>query len=168
MGDMSRDHRKLRVFHDAHALTLAIYKETNGFPKDEWFGLRMQMRRAALSVPSNIVEGSARRSAREYCNFLNIATGSACELAYLLHVADALHLLSQEPGARLQIQADRVVRQMKRLVGEVEVRTRQDSNHASPTARQSGKLAPRTQSREPKAESPKSKAQGPKPKDNLP
>ena len=41
---MSRDHRKLRVFHDAHNLALAIYRETKNFPKDEWFGLRLQMR----------------------------------------------------------------------------------------------------------------------------
>src|SRR5262245_54099990 len=58
---MSRDHRKLRVFHDAHSLTLAIYNHTKGFPKEEWFGIRQQMRRAATSTPSNIVEGSARR-----------------------------------------------------------------------------------------------------------
>lgn len=50
---MSRDHTKLRVFNDAHQLALAIYKQTKHFPKDEWFGLRLQMRRAAVSVPSN-------------------------------------------------------------------------------------------------------------------
>ena len=64
---MSRDPRKLRVFHDAQ-LTTAIYRSTRQFPKEEWFGIRMQMRRAAVSVPSNVVEGSARRSTREYCS----------------------------------------------------------------------------------------------------
>jgi four helix bundle protein len=66
---MARDHRKLRVFHESHQLTIAIYKETRDFPKDEWFGLRAQMRRAAVSIPSNLVEGSARRSDGEYLNF---------------------------------------------------------------------------------------------------
>jgi four helix bundle protein len=58
---MARDHRKLRVFQDAHQLTLAIYKHTCNFPRDEWFGL-LQMRRASVSIPSNIVEGNARRT----------------------------------------------------------------------------------------------------------
>ena len=61
---MSRDHRKLRVFQDAHSLTLAIYEHTRHFPKDEWFGIRSQIRRAAVSVPSNLVEGNAPSSNR--------------------------------------------------------------------------------------------------------
>ena len=56
---MSTAHEKLEVFHQSHRLALAIYQHTRGFPRDEWFGLRLQMRRAAVSVPSNVVEGSA-------------------------------------------------------------------------------------------------------------
>jgi four helix bundle protein len=62
---MARDYRKLRVFHEAHALVLAIYRETKTFPRDEWFGIRVQLRRAAVSVAANLVEGSARRTTGE-------------------------------------------------------------------------------------------------------
>jgi len=87
---LSRDHKKLRVFHDAHALTLAIYKQTLEFPKDEWFGIRLQMRRAAVSVAANLVEGNARRTTSDYLNFLYFALASACELAYLVSLSDEL------------------------------------------------------------------------------
>ena len=93
---MSRDHTKLRVFHEAHRLVTSIYRHTNEFPRDEWFGLRMQMRRAAVSIPVNLVEGNARRTMREYCNFLNIALGSACELAYLVLLARELGFIEEE------------------------------------------------------------------------
>src|SRR5687767_3941472 len=93
---MARDHRRLRVFQEAHELTLAIYKETQNFPRDEWFGIRAQIRRAAVSIPSNIVEGCARVGTREYVNFLNIAKGSAAEAAYLVRLAGELGHLSAD------------------------------------------------------------------------
>jgi four helix bundle protein len=67
---MARDHRKLRVFHNAHKLVLAVYRLTHCFPQHEWYALRQQVRRAATSIPSNIVEGSARRTTKEYVHFL--------------------------------------------------------------------------------------------------
>jgi four helix bundle protein len=77
---MSRDHRRLRVFQQAHELTIAIYKNTREFPRDEWFGVRARMRRAAVSVTTNLVEGNARRSTKDYLNCLNISRGSAAEV----------------------------------------------------------------------------------------
>jgi 23S rRNA-intervening sequence protein len=61
---MSRDHRKLRAFQIADSLVMDIYRETKDFPRDEWYGLRSQIRRAAISSSSNLVEGSATRSTK--------------------------------------------------------------------------------------------------------
>jgi four helix bundle protein len=113
---MSRDHNNLRVFHDSHALTVETYRQTKSFPREEWFGLRSQMRRAAVSVASNIVEGSARGSIRDYVRFLHMALGSACELKYLIALADELDMAPGQDWGALRQRCDRVVRQLNRLV----------------------------------------------------
>jgi four helix bundle protein len=77
-----RDHKKLRAFELADKVVLLIYQLTRGFPEQERYGLTSQMRRAAVSVPSNIVEGCARESQTEYLRFLEIAFGSLRELHY--------------------------------------------------------------------------------------
>ncbi len=75
-----RDHTKLRAFELADRVALMIYQATREFPKEEIYGLTSQMRRAAVSVPSNIVEGCARESQAEDLRFLEIAVGSLREL----------------------------------------------------------------------------------------
>ena len=77
-----RDHTKLRAFELSDEVALLIYRATREFPKEEIYGLTSQMRRAAVSVPSNIVEGCARESQAEYLRFLEIAFGSLRELHY--------------------------------------------------------------------------------------
>lgn len=82
-----RDHTKLRAFELADQLALRVYELTRLFPKDEQFGLTSQLRRAAVSVASNIVEGCARSSQADYVRFLDIAYGSAKEVEYQLSLA---------------------------------------------------------------------------------
>jgi len=82
-----RDHTKLRAFELADEVAVLIYRATRGFPKEEIYGLTSQMRRAAVSVPSNIVEGCARVSQVEYLRFLEIAFGSLRELHYQFGLA---------------------------------------------------------------------------------
>ena len=117
---MSRDHTRLRVFADAHQLALDIYRNTKDFPKDEWFGMRVQLRRAAVSVPSNIVEGNARRTTPDYLHFLYIALGSACELKYLAALSMELELINEVAATGLLKRCDAVVRQLERLVKSME------------------------------------------------
>lgn len=85
-----RDHTKLRAFDLADKVTLLIYGMTKDFPKEEMYGLTSQMRRAAVSVPSNIVEGCARNTETEYLRFLEIAFGSLRELHYQLGLSRRL------------------------------------------------------------------------------
>ena len=82
-----RDHTKLRAFELADEVVVLIYRATRGFPKEEIYGLTSQIRRAAVSVPSNIVEGCARESQVEYLRFLEIAFGSLRELHYQFGLA---------------------------------------------------------------------------------
>jgi four helix bundle protein len=98
---MSRDHRKLRVFVLADQLVLDVYEASSCFPASEKYGLRSQLRRAALSAATNIVEGSARRTDREYVYCLNIAAGSSAEARYLASVAARLNYLESSDADRL-------------------------------------------------------------------
>jgi four helix bundle protein len=81
---VARDPKKLQVYHLAHELVLAVYRVAPRLPPDERFGLAQQLKRAAVSVPTNIVEGSVRRSAAGYARYLEVALGSAVEVRYLL------------------------------------------------------------------------------------
>jgi four helix bundle protein len=88
-----RDHTKLRAFELADQLAIEIYRVTQPFPREEQFGLTSQMRRAAVSAASNIVEGSARYTEVEYLRFLDIAFGSVRELDYQISLASRLGFL---------------------------------------------------------------------------
>ncbi len=96
-----RDHTKLRAFELADGLALGIYEVTAHFPKHEQFGLTQQLRRAAVSCASNIVEGCARHSENDYVRFLDMAYGSACEVQYQVSLAKRLGYLSEEDAHRL-------------------------------------------------------------------
>lgn len=107
---MSRDHRKLHVFEIADELVIRIYQETRSFPDDERYGLISQMRRAAVSVVANIVEGAARESGPDFLRFLNMSFGSLRELGYYIDLSSRLELLSQDSAKELDIHYNHAAR----------------------------------------------------------
>lgn len=113
---MPRDHRKLIVFNAADRLIVQTYTATAGFPSTERFGLQGQLRRAAISVASNIVEGSARQTTRDYVRFLNVAAGSASEAAYLAQVSMRLGLLDTVKGNPIADAFGEIVAQLHAIV----------------------------------------------------
>ena len=92
---MARPHYRLEAWKIAMALVKAVYKLTRSFPQEEIYGLTAQMRRAAVSIPSNLAEGAARTGRKEFAQFLNIASGSLSELETQSLIAVDLGYLEQ-------------------------------------------------------------------------
>jgi four helix bundle protein len=109
-----RDHTKLKAFKLADEVALLVYQITAVFPKEELYGLISQMRRAAVSVPSNIVEGCARESQADYMRFLAIAFGSLRELHYQLSLSIRLGFLE---GLDTSLIEDKIIEAEKVLSG---------------------------------------------------
>ena len=101
-----RDHRKLKAFELSDLLVLNVYRVTKAWPKEEVYGLTSQVRRASLSIASNIVERAGRSSQREYLRFIEVVLGSAREVLYQLSVARRLDM----PVDNLEVQAEECCR----------------------------------------------------------
>jgi four helix bundle protein len=99
-----KDFRSLKVWEKSHELTLQVYKATDSFPKHELYGVTSQIRRAAVSVPTNIAEGCGKDSDGELKRYFLIAMGSASELEYLLILARDLNYLTDGDYKEMQIQ----------------------------------------------------------------
>lgn len=116
---MSSSFRDLRVWREAMELTTGVYRATSSFPKHELYGLSQQIRRAAVSVPSNIAEGKGRRSDKEFAQFLFHARGSLLELQTQLLIAEELQYFSDEEGRRLLVMAQGVGRALSGLINSL-------------------------------------------------
>jgi four helix bundle protein len=108
--------RKLEVWHKAHELTLRIYRMTEGFPKEETFGLAVQLRRSAISVPMKIVEACGRDDAAEFSRCLGQARGTGVELEYLMLLARDLQFMKVEDYDALQAQVIEVRKMLSGLM----------------------------------------------------
>ena len=117
-----KDFRTLLVWQKSHRLVLNIYKATAGLPAEEKFGLQSQIRRATISVPTNIAEGCGRSTDSDFRRFLDIAMGSANEVEYLVYLAAELGFV--EAKASRQLAAD--VSEIKRMLSSLIVKLRAD------------------------------------------
>jgi len=103
-------YERLDAWKAAHSLVLLIYRSTRSFPSEERFGLSSQLRRSAFSVAASIVEGSAKKGAREFRRYLDIAVGSVAEIRYTLRLVRDLDLISEDEFQKLESQRDQVGR----------------------------------------------------------
>ena len=117
-----RDYTRLRAFELADEVAMLVYQITAEFPKEELFGLTSQIRRAAVSVASNIVEGCARDSEADYLRFLNMAFGSLRELHYQLNLSKRLGFLPDEDSSLIEpkvIETEKVLNGLIRSLRDV-------------------------------------------------
>ena len=115
-------HKDLRVWHQGIELVTAVYLITKTYPKEEIFGLVSQMRRAAISVPSNIAEGYARGTDREKLHFLRISSGSMSEIETQVMLSLNLGYISQESYKELSEKVTSVWKQLNALISSIKKR----------------------------------------------
>ena len=114
-----RPHHKLEAWIKAIQLVTDVYKSSEGFPKEERYGLTSQIRRAAVSIPANLAEGAGRRSSKEFAHFLSNSQGSASELETELIIANRLGYLDETTFAKLISQLERIGRLITGLTRHV-------------------------------------------------
>ena len=117
---MARDYTKIKAWQLTDELALLVYRVTKEFPKSEIWGLTSQMRRAAVSVPANIVEGSARRNRNEYLQFLYIAMSSLAELNYYIRFTKELGYLGAKSYEESWAKSQEGLKTLQGLISYVE------------------------------------------------
>ena len=113
---MSDSYRDLRVWQSAMEFVSAVYEATRGFPKEELYGLVSQMRRAAVSIPSNIAEGKGRITDRDRSHFYFQARGSVLELETQILIAQALEFLTESRAQALLERSSELSRMLNALI----------------------------------------------------
>ena len=111
-----QDYKKLEVWTKAHVLVKEVYALTILFPKEELYGLVSQIRRAAVSIPTNIAEGSGKSTQKDFGRYLQIAFGSANEVEYLLLLSFELSFVKNEDYQKTQIKIEQVKKMLAGLL----------------------------------------------------
>jgi four helix bundle protein len=153
---MIKSFRDLEVWQYGIRLVKKIYLVTAKFPKEETYGLMSQMRRSAVSIPSNIAEGKGRQTRNEYIRFLYIASGSIAELETQIVIAKELSYIDIKMEEELiKEYLNPVTKMIKKLINSLQ-------NNPEPTTQNP---QPTTPNPKPKTQNPKPKTQNPKPKE---
>lgn len=118
-----RDFKKYDIWNKSHNFVLEVYRFSSGFPKDEIYGLRSQLRRAASSVATNIAEGAGRQGDKQFAHFIDIAFASACESEYLMILTRDLKYLSDTQYNKLS----KMLIEIKRMLATFYKRLKFDS-----------------------------------------
>ena len=114
-----QDFKNLKVWEKAHRVMLDLYRLSAVFPPDERYGVVSQIRRAGVSIPSNIAVGCSRDGARDFCKFLRTSLGSANEVQYLLFLAHDLRYFGEAEYARMEPRVEEIRRMLIGLIGKV-------------------------------------------------
>ncbi len=117
---MARNYKKIKAWQLADELAIAIYNATMSFPKEEMFGLTSQMRRAGVSVPANIVEGSSRNHTKEYIQFLYTAISSLYELGYYIDFSHRVGYLKDADFGKLSPLHEHTTKTLRALINYIE------------------------------------------------
>lgn len=113
---ITHQHKKLKVWQDSIKFSIDIYQITNTFPHLEQFGLVSQLRRASISIPSNIAEGSKRGTKKDFASFLRIAHGSSAEIETQLLIATELHYINKEDYTKLSNSLEQIMGMLGSLI----------------------------------------------------
>jgi len=121
-------HKELKVWQKGIELVKSVYEVTQSFPANEQFGLVSQMRRAAVSIPSNIAEGCGRNSDKELTHFLYVALGSASELETQIIISQELNFLGNEKSEQLQSLILEIIKMTSSLIKTIRTRDEKSNN----------------------------------------
>lgn len=119
---MLKSYKDLKVWEKSYTLCLHIFRITAKFPKEERYGLTSQIRRSAVSIPSNIAEGYGRKTTVDYIRMLYISYGSICELETQIYLAGDLNLIPSEDLEPLKQAIAEIERMLKKLIKSLENR----------------------------------------------
>jgi len=122
---MEKPHKQLNVWKSAMELAVELYHMTDSFPSKEAYGLTRQIRRAVVSIPSNIAEGAARQTKKEFINYLHMAQGSLSELDTQLELASRLGYLKDDLLTMMDERMRRIDKMISGLIHHQRIRDRQ-------------------------------------------